>query len=42
MTADYDTDKSYWSFYVNGEYAMTGVDGTTVEEGATYRLVREQ
>ena len=42
MTADYDTDKSYWAFYINGEYAMTGVDGTDIEEGVTYRLAREQ
>ena len=38
ITADYDIDGSYWSFYVNGEYAMAGVDTTTIEEGATYKL----
>lgn len=38
MTADYDVDQSYWSFYINGEYAMTGVDGTEISEGETYRL----
>ena len=38
MTADYDTDQSYWAFYINGEYAMTGVDGTTITEGAIYQL----
>ena len=35
-TADYDTDGTYWGFYINGEYAMTGVDATTLEAGATY------
>ncbi len=38
ITADYDVDQSYWSFYVNGEYAMTGVDTTEIKEGAIYRL----
>ena len=35
-TADYDADGTYWGFYINGEYAMTGVDATTLETGATY------
>lgn len=39
MTADYDIDQSYWAFYVNGEYAMTGIDGAEITEGATYQLV---
>ena len=39
ITADYDIDQSYWSFYVNGDYAMTGVDSTAIEEGAVYSLV---
>lgn len=36
ITADYDKDKTYWAFYVNGEYALAGVDATAVEEGNTY------
>ncbi len=36
ITADYDVDQTYWAFYVNGEYAMTGVDSTNVEADATY------
>lgn len=36
VTADYDKDKTYWAFYVNGEYANTGVDSTPVEDGAVY------
>ena len=38
MYADYDTDKSYWSFYINGDYAMTGVDSTEIKEGEIYKL----
>ncbi|MCM1388174.1 MAG: DUF4430 domain-containing protein [Bacillus sp. (in: Bacteria)] len=36
ITADYDTDGVYWAFYINGEYAVTGVDSTAVTEGETY------
>ena len=36
ITADYDVDGTYWAFYINGEYASTGVDATEVEDGATY------
>lgn len=38
ILADYDIDKSYWAFYINGEYAMSGVDTTDIEEGAVYKL----
>lgn len=41
-TADYDTDGTYWGFYINGEYAMTGVDATNIEAGATYALKAEK
>ena len=39
ILADYDVDQSYWAFYIDGEYAMTGVDTTDITEGATYQLV---
>ena len=26
----------YWAFFINGEYAQTGVDSTPLEEGAVY------
>ena len=42
ITADYDVDKTYWAFYVNGEYAMTGVDKTEIEAGATYSFKVEK
>ena len=38
ITADYDVDQSYWAFYIDGEYAMTGVDGTKIDESARYTL----
>lgn len=38
ITADYDVDKSYWAFYVDGEYATSGVDTTEITEGVTYQL----
>jgi hypothetical protein len=42
ITADYDVDKTYWAFYVNGEYATSGVDTTTIEAGATYMFKVEK
>ena len=42
ITADYDVDQTYWAFYVNGEYAMSGVDTTEIEDGATYSLKVEK
>ena len=42
ITADYDTDQTYWAFYINGEMAMTGVDATDVEAGATYSFKVEK
>ena len=40
MLADWDVDQTYWSFYENGEYAMSGVDTTVITEGYTYSFVR--
>lgn len=42
ITADYDTDKVYWAFYVNGAYATSGVDTTLVKEGDTYSFKVEK
>ena len=36
VTADYDTNGTYWAFYVDGAYAMSGVDTTEIEEGKIY------
>lgn len=39
IVADYDVDQSYWAFYIDGEYATTGVDSTEISEDVTYQLV---
>ncbi len=39
ITADYDVDRSYWGFYKDGEYMMTGVDATVIADGERYELV---
>ena len=36
---DYTEDGAYWAFYINGEYAMTGVDMTPIQDGETYSFV---
>lgn len=36
ITADFDKDGKYWAFYIDGEYALTGVDTTIIEDGKTY------
>ena len=33
---DYDTDKAYWGFFIDGEYAMSGVDQTEIQSGKVY------
>lgn len=38
ITADFDVDQTYWAFYIDGEMAMTGVDGTAISEKSVYRL----
>lgn len=42
VTADYDTDGTYWAFYIDGEYAMTGVDATEINAGSTYTFQVEK
>lgn len=39
IVADYDVDQSYWAFYKNGEYMMTGIDTTEIADGEHYELV---
>lgn len=38
ITADYDVDGTYWSFYIDGEYALTGVDSTEIKAESKYEL----
>lgn len=39
ITADYDTDSTYWAFYINGEMAPTGVDLTEITASETYSFI---
>ena len=41
LTLDYDKDGKYWAFYVNGEYASSGVDATAIQEGESYSFKAE-
>lgn len=41
VEADFDKDGTYWAFYINGEYAVTGVDKTKIKDGATYMFAVE-
>lgn len=40
IRAVYEEDGSYWAFYVNGEYGMTGVDQTDIEPDTAYAFVK--
>lgn len=42
IVADYEIDGTYWAFYVDGEYAMSGVDTTIIEEGTAYMFKVEK
>lgn len=41
ITLDFNKDGKYWAFYVDGQYASTGVDQTEITAGATYMLKAE-
>ena len=42
ISADFDKDGTYWAFYIDGEYAMSGVDLTEIEEGKVYSFKVEK
>lgn len=42
ITADYDIDQTYWAFYINDAYAVTGVDTTKITEGDHYSFKVEK
>ena len=42
IRADYDKDGVYWAFYIDGEYAMSGVDVTEIEAGRSYAFKVEK
>lgn len=39
VTANYDVNRAYWAFYVDGEYCNYGVDEQPIEDGQVYRIV---
>ena len=42
IVADYDVNGTYWAFYIDGEYAMSGVDTTDIVDGSTYMFKVEK
>ena len=38
IAADWDKDQTYWAFYINGEYATTGISDTPISANTTYGL----
>lgn len=42
ITADYDTDGTYWSFYVDGAYATKSADQTEITAGSEYSFKVEK
>ena len=36
--ASWEKDQAYWGFYVNGQYAIEGMNTTQIEDGAVYKL----
>ena len=42
MLSDWDVDQTYWAFYINGGYGMSGVDTTPIVEGEVYSFVRSK
>ena len=39
---DYEKDGAYWAFYVDGAYAVKGVDETQIVETSVYKLQAEK
>ena len=40
IAAIYEEDGSYWAFYENGEYGLTGVDMTDINPDVAYSFVQ--
>ena len=41
VTLDYNTDGKYWAFYVDGNYASSGIDSTKIDTSCIYTLKAE-
>ena len=37
-TASWEEDQAYWGFFVNGDFAVAGLNDTPIEDGAIYKL----
>ncbi len=42
ITLDYDKDGMYWAFYVNDQYATSGVETTEIKSGESYMFKAEK
>ena len=40
ISADWDKEGAWWSFLVDGEASLTGVDSVAIEEGKVYSFVK--
>ena len=40
ISAIYEEDGTYWAFYENGEYGLTGVDLTEIDPAVSYSFVQ--
>ena len=40
ITADLDSEKAYWQFFIIGERSETGVDSTDIVAGDEYSMVK--
>ena len=38
IAANWDKDQTYWAFYINGEYATTGISDTEITADTVYGL----
>ncbi len=41
-TVRFEDDGKYWAFYIDGQYAMSGVDTTNIEDGQNYAFKVEE
>lgn len=42
VEADFEKTGTYWAFYIDGEYATTGVDKAEIKDGTKYTLKVEK
>jgi len=42
VVADYDVDQTFWGFYIDDEFASTGVDSTTINPESVYTFKKQK